>query len=164
LNFYSNLSGSYHKIKSTEDNSVENDGFSSSIYGGLQYSLPLDFTLSVGGFYMSSPITLQGESSEFYNYNFSIAKDFLNKKLNIRLTANNPFTKHIEYKSKQSTVDFLTESINNVDRQAFGISISYRFGEMKSQIKKAKRGISTEDSDSDNRQGGTGGGQQGLPQ
>ncbi len=160
FNIYANMSGEYSNIKSNADHTIGNSGFSAFMFGGAQYTMPWDLILSANGFYMRSSINLQGTNPSFYNYGLSLSKSLLDKRLNIRVYARNPFTSSFDYTSKQSTPAFHLESTNQMKQRQFGISASFRFGEMKTQIKKTQRGITNDDVMSGGSQGQSGSGDQ----
>lgn len=159
IRIYSNMSGRYTDIKSNNSNQ-KNHGFSGNIWGGGQYTFPksLKFYLNFG--YSSPYISLQSEGSSWFFHGISVSKGFLKDKLDIRAYAQNPFKKENEWKNKTQDEFFFSESLNKNRMRSFGISISFRFGEMKEQIKKARRGITNDDS-MGGGQGSQGGGQSG---
>jgi outer membrane receptor protein involved in Fe transport len=162
LRIFGNLSGSYSDLKSNNGTNLHNDGFSGNFYGGAQYTVPWDVILGLNGYCSTPRVTLQGESMAYYFYNLSVAKNFLKKKLNVRIYANNPLRETIALKNKQQSEAFYYESISHIHARQFGISVSYRFGEMKTQIKKAQRSIQNDDQmkGSDNAGGSSSGTQQ----
>jgi outer membrane receptor protein involved in Fe transport len=145
LRIFGNLSGVYSELKSNNDLHLHNNGFSGNLFGGAQYTIPLDIMLNLNGFYASPNITLQGESIAYYFYSLSASKSFLKKKLTARIFVTNPFRETMEIHNKQKSPDFYYESIRHNRIRQFGVSVSYRFGEMKSQIKKARRSIQNDD-------------------
>ena len=163
IRLYSNLSGRYTDVKSIGDFDQSNHGFSGSIWGGGQYTLPKSwkFYLNVGG--STSSVDLQSKRSGYFFHGISASKGFLKDKLDIRAFAQNPFRKNMEWKNKTETEMFRTESLYIYNSQSFGISASYRFGEMKQQIKKAARSIKNDDAmgGGQGSQSGGGGGQPG---
>ncbi len=54
-------------------------------------------------------------------------------------------------------VGFIQDSWNKYTRQRFGVSVSYRIGELKASVKKAARTISNDDVKSSGGEGGGGG-------
>lgn len=160
VRIYSNMSGRYTDIKSNNNNNDKNHGFSGNIWGGGQYSFPksLRFYLNFG--YSSPYINLQNEGSSWFFHGISLSKGFMKDRLNFRAYAQNPFKKENEWKNKRRTEFFFQESISTNYMRSFGFSVSFRFGEMKQQIKKAKRGINNDDS-MGGGQGSQGGGQSG---
>ncbi|MDL2214639.1 TonB-dependent receptor family protein [Dysgonomonas sp. OttesenSCG-928-M03] len=156
----SNISGSYVDIKSNNENNIKNSGFMGRIHSDIAYTFPQKFRLSGFGGCSTPNINLQGEGGKFYYYGFSLTKDLLNDKLNLRLFASTPFTKERTYKNTQDLPDYRMTSESVIKTQRFGLSVSFKFGEMKSRIKKTKRSITNDDS-MGGGSGGDGGGGQG---
>ena len=134
----------------------EKDGVSGRIFAGTQFTLPKDFRINLNGGYFSPWIQLQSEMSPFYFAGINISKDFLKKKLSLSVGANNPFWKTMKMETTTAGNGFHDVSTNWRSAREFRFSISYRFGTMKGQIKKVRRGISNDDSKGggENNQGG----------
>ncbi|MDR0542014.1 MAG: TonB-dependent receptor [Dysgonamonadaceae bacterium] len=145
LRIFGNLSGMYSRLQSNREPSVKNDGFSGNFYGGAQYSLPKDYALNLNGYYSSPSVSLQGKGMSYFYYSLSAAKSFLNKKLNIRLSATNLFHKNLNFKQTRESDDFYFRSEASRLMRQVNLSVSYSFGEMKAQIKKAQRTIQNDD-------------------
>ncbi len=124
---------------------TENQGFNYGAFLGASYTLPKNFRLNSNGGYMSPSVSLQGKSNGFYYYSLSLTKSFLQRKLNISATANGFLEKFVSFKSTTETDTYKSENIFTRKSPRFGISISYTFGQMKEQIKKAERGIENDD-------------------
>ena len=154
IRIFSNISGRYSDIQSTGDFEQSNQGFSGHIWGGGQYTFPKSwkFYLNFGGY--SPSIGLQNKGSSGFFHSISGSKGFLKDKLDIRAYIQNPFKKNMEWINETESEMYYIKSIYNYRMRSFGISVSYRFGEMKQQIKKASRSIKNDDS-----MGGGGGGQ-----
>lgn len=150
-NFNAILNGGvfYTKMKSDATQStgeLSSNGFSYNAFSTIQYTLPKDFRLNLNGGYFAPRITLQGKSSSFYFTSLSISKDFLKKKLSVSLSSNDPFWKTKKYTGTTNDRTFSMKSVNYMSARDFRISISYRFGSLKtSATKKAKQGISKEE-------------------
>lgn len=134
----------------------DKDGFSGRIFAGTQFTLPKDFRIHLNGGYFSPWIQLQSEMTPFYFAGVNITKDFLKKKLSVSVGANNPFWKTMKMETTTNGDGFHNVTTNWRSAREFRFSISYRFGTMKGQIKKVKRGISNDDSKGggENNQGG----------
>ena len=145
LRLFGNLGGSYINLYSNMNKTLKNSGFAGNIYGGAQYSFPKDFVLNLNGSGNTPYITLQRKSMSYYYYNISASKSFLNKKLNIRLSATNLFKDKLKFIQTTESNDFYQKTIYLEPFRQFSINVSYRFGEMKAQIKKAQRTIRNED-------------------
>ena len=145
LRIFGNISGNYVNLKSNMNSDLKNNGFSEFLYGGIQYSFPKDYVLNLNGYSSSPNILLQGKSMSYYYYSLSASKSFLNKRLTVRLSAMNLFTENLKFSSITESNDFYQKSTTIQPFRQFGINVSYRFGEMKAQIKKARRTISNDD-------------------
>ena len=71
--------------------------------------------------------------------------------------ASNFFKKYMDQSSTTEGSGFIRESNYKYSRQRFGISVSYRIGELKASVKKAARTISNDDVKSSGGEGGGGG-------
>lgn len=159
IRIFGNISGTYSDIQSNRDRNIQNSGLSTNLYGGAQYSFPKDFVLNLNGYGSSPYIMLQGKGMSYYYYSLSASKSFLNKRLTIRLNAMNIFHENLKYSNTMESNDFYQKTTVIQPFRQFGFSVSYRFGEMKAQIKKAQRTIRNEDQmqgENTNSAGGTG--------
>ena len=135
---------------------LKKDGVSGRVFAGTQFTLPKDFRINLIGGYFSPWIMLQGKQSPFYFAGLNVSKDFLKKKLSVSVGANNPFWKTMKMEMTTNGEGFRNVSTNWRSAREFRFSVSYRFGTMKGQIKKVRRGISNDDSKGggENNQGG----------
>ena len=151
---YANLYGNYTYMEGA--NGLKNDGWNLFAYGGAQQSLPHDWRISLNIYGQTPWIMLQGKGSSFFDYGLSVNKSFLNKRLTLSAFASNFFKKYTSPTSSIEGVGFTQDSWNRYTRQRFGVSVSYRIGELKASVKKAARSISNDDV-----KGGGGGGNAG---
>lgn len=151
---YLNINGSYVYIKGAEN--LKNDGWTMFAFGGIQQTLPKDWRISLNLMGQTPWIMLQGKGSRFFDYNLSVNKSFLKKRLTLSAYASNFFKKYKRNSSHLEDVNFVQDSYNRYTRQRFGFSISYRIGELKASVKKATRSISNDDVKGG---GGNGGGE-----
>jgi len=135
---------------------LKKDGVSGRVFAGTQFTLPKDFRINLNGGYFSPWIMLQGKQSPFYFAGLNVSKDFLKKKLSVSVGANNPLWKTMKMEMTTNGEGFRNVSTNWRSAREFRFSVSYRFGTMKGQIKKVRRGISNDDSKGggENNQGG----------
>jgi outer membrane receptor for ferrienterochelin and colicin len=157
IRFNINGSVNYSSMSTNDGSGLSTNGVGYSFSGGGQFTLPADIKFGMNGGYYSSRVSLQGKSSDFYYYSTSVSRDFLSKKLNVSFYARNPFEKNTKYTSYTETSDFRVDNVSTRIARSFGLSISYRFGQLKAQIKKAQRGISNDDVKGGGGQGGGGG-------
>lgn len=153
---YMNLSGDYQKLNSPAQG-LTNSGWSCFAYGGVQHTFPLDIRASLNLMGSTPYIMLQGKGSSFYDYNVSLNRSFLKeKRLTLSAFAGNFFQKYMNSESTVEGVGFRQISNYRYSRMRYGMSISYRIGELKASVKKAARSI-----DNDDVKGGGGGGEGG---
>ena len=152
-----NAASWYTDIRANNHSGLANHGFTEYIYSGIQYTFPHEFTLSLNGGYASPFVQLDGKSSGFNYTSIGATKSFLNKKLNISMSGSNPFYKYRGYSTTRETEQFYFKTVNHYPGRTFRMSVSYRFGEMKQQIQKARRGINNDDTKSGGGSGGEGG-------
>ena len=143
-----NASGSYSDYKSdNEEFTARNHGYQGNFFGNAQQTLPWDIRFSVYGGGGTPYISLQGKGSSFTYYGFSLSRSFLKeKRLTVSMNASNIFTSWSKSKSPN---------------RYYGINISWRFGELKAQVKKAARSINNDDLKGGGSGSGTTGGGQG---
>lgn len=158
-----NASGAYSDFKS-DVLDTRNSGFNGNMFGNIQQTLPWDMQLSIYGGGGTPYITLQGKGSSYYYYGLNLSKSFLKeKRLRLSLYGSNIFNKYNTYSSETITDTFSSWSKNKYYNMSYGISISWRFGELKTQVKKTARSINNDDMKSGGNSG-SGGGQQGGAQ
>lgn len=150
---YTNMSGSYSYFEGADG--LRNDGWSFFAFGGAQQTLPHDWRIGLNIFGQTPWIMLQGKGSSFFSYGLSVNKSFLKKRLTLSAYANNFFKKYMNQDSVTEGEGFISRNYNKFNQQRFGVSVSYRIGELKASVKKAARTISNDDVKSE---GGNGGG------
>ena len=93
---------------------------------------------------LSSPrITLQGKSSSLQQYNISMKKDFLVRKVSkdrvsLNFSIENFFTSGNRIRTTTTTEQFASTSIQNYYNRVFRIGLSYNFSRMEYKIKPEK--------------------------
>lgn len=125
---------------------LKNHGFEGNIFGSFQQTLPWDVRLSLNGGGGTPHISLQGKSSSFYYYAVGVSRSFLKeKRLTVSLNTSNLFNKYLSFENKINTSTFSSSSTTRVPVRYYGFNISWRFGELKAQVKKAARSINNDD-------------------
>lgn len=142
-----NLNGNLEHISmSTNDGSgLNNKGIDFSVSIGSQCILPFKILYNINVDYYSPRIELQGQNSGYYNYSMSLSRDFLNKELNISISARSPFNKKSVYTSYKQTENCYLDYLASYDIRSFRLSLNYRFGDLKNKIKKIERTITNDD-------------------
>lgn len=132
---------------------VKNDGIMYNINATTGYRFEKGWRINAS-LNMNGPnLSLQGASNSFVGSSFSVNKDIVKDKLSFSAAANNPFTKFRQNINKTAGDNFDQENNNQTFFRNFNTSLNYRFGKLKSNIKKNKKGIINDDSG-----GGLGGG------
>jgi outer membrane receptor protein involved in Fe transport len=142
---YLNGGVNYTDIQSTEDSALRNSGFSGRAFGGLTFTFPKDFRVGANGGAFMSRVQLQTKQSPFYVYSFSMMKSFLDKKLDVSLNMQNLFSKYRKTSSTTTGDGFWQESISNQTVRNLRLSVTYRFGDLKTSMKRVQRGIINDD-------------------
>ncbi len=153
---YANLFGGYTSLKGADG--LENDGWNLFAFGGAQQTFKHDWRLSVNVFGQTPWIMLQGKGSSFFSYSVNLNKSFLNRRLSLSAFASNFFQKYNKFESHIEGQGFLQDSWNKYPQMRFGLSVSYRIGELKASVKKAARTITNDDVKSGGSSSGAGGG------
>ena len=125
---------------------MHNYGWNGSFYGGIQHTLPLKLRLSLNGGGSTPYISLQGKGSGYQYYGLSLNRSFLKEdRLSVNLYCNNIFEKYRSYNNHTEGANFVSKSSSKWPSRSFGVSVSYRIGELKASVKKAARTISNDD-------------------
>lgn len=95
--------------------------------------------------YNGPNLSLQGTTNSFVTSSFSVNKDLLENKVSISFAANNVFGKYRNAINYTNGPNFTQESFNQNYQRGFTASINYRFGRLKEEIKKNKKGINNND-------------------
>lgn len=133
----------YGKVDQVE---VKNSSFEAYVYISTGYRFEkgwranADFTLKSGGVLL--PL---GKTNGFKSSTFSVNKDFIQNKLTLSGGVSNPFTKYRFVNEETIGPDFLQTSNYQTYFRRFTVSLNYRFGKLKDEIKKNKRGIKNDD-------------------
>ena len=145
LTINTNIGTTYTILESNDGRGLKNEGFNYNGSLNVRYIAWKNGTLSAFGGVFSPRIMLQGQSSAYYYNNFSVSQELFKKKLTASLSISDPFRERAKYAMTYDDTSFHQEVTNyNYNRQ-LRFNISYRFGQMKGEIKKAKRGIKNED-------------------
>ena len=140
---YSNFNGWWSYM--SDGTSLKNRGWQMFIYAGAQQTLPKDWTISAGYYAQTPTISLQGRGNSFTQYSMSVSKSFLKKRLTLSAYAIDFFTKYHRWDSSTESIGFKNTSFYKGSNRRFGVSVSYRIGELKAGVKKAERSIENDD-------------------
>jgi outer membrane receptor protein involved in Fe transport len=149
---YINADGGYSNLESPAQG-LKNHGWNGSIYSGIQYTFPskIRFSINMGG--GTPEYNLQGKSNGYYYYSLSLNRSFFNDRFTVSANAGDFFKKYYTYNSTTNGLNFLSKESTRNSNRNFGISLSYRIGNLKAAVKKASRTISNDDVKSGGSQG-----------
>lgn len=142
-----NAGGMYADYKSEESYlNQRNSGFSGNMFLNVQQTLPWELRLSLYGGGSTPYISLQGKGSSYSFYGMGLSRSFLKeKRLTVSLNASNMFNKYITFDSRTNAATFCSWSKSKSPNRNFGINVSWRFGELKAQVKRTSRSINNDD-------------------
>lgn len=140
--YYVNLNAESELLKQS------NAGWQTNFNIGIDWTLPRNFSMSAYGGFWTPWIDLQGRGEETgYYYGLGFAKSWLkDKALQLQLSAGNflPAKRTGSYRQEDETV--LLQSRYTYSQWNVGLSLSYSFGGLKSQVRKTAAVIERETS------------------
>lgn len=131
-----------------------------SAYYGINwnYTGPGDVKFGVYGGQQLRQVMLQGYNKGWYYYGIWIGRDFLKNRLNVSINANNFFKAYTPWTSVTDTPTLYTRQTHQSRNADVSLSISWKFGHLKENVKKTGLDVSNDDSvESDGKRGGRGG-------
>ena len=125
-----------------------NFGWSDSYSLSLQQRLPLKLRLSLSAYGKigHSPSSVYALQHSYFDYYASLQRSFLKgDRLTVRLTANAPFTKYWTMEAETVNGDYQAFEKSWNRGRSFSLAVSWRFGSLKSRVKKAEHSIDNND-------------------
>ena len=160
LSVNTNVGVTYTILETNDGRNLKNEGFNYSGSLNIRYTAWKNGTISGYGGIYSPRIMLQGTSSKYWYSGINVTQELFKKKLSASLSVSDPFRSKVKYESTFDDPTFHQNSVTSYTNRALRINLSYRFGQMKGEIKKAKRGIKNDDVKSGGSSTGGEGGQQ----
>lgn len=157
LNLYTNLSGGYGDYSSTRAG-YSNKGWDYNGFLGARWNAWKDGAISANLGYYSGFRMLVGTTAPFAFCGFSVSQSFFNKQLQVNLSVSDPFSKDRKFTMHIKNDDYRIDSYNYNPCQYVRLGVTYRFGQMKNSVKKARRSINNDDLKSGNSGAGAGSG------
>lgn len=134
---------SYNSLSSP---SISNKGWTGNYSTNISYTAPLDIRLVGYAGQQIHGIQLQGSNSGYNYYGLAINRDFLkNKSLNISIRSTNFLNKYITYTQTQTVGTRTIKTEGKSANRDLGITISWRFGNLKERRKTASTTITNDD-------------------
>lgn len=126
-------------------NSWENNGFCGSVFTNFSQKFGDGWRLVLSAGCGRQEISLGSNPEIFYTYGGYISKSFIGEKLTIALRGQDFLQSYKKGTAKQIYPEFhLTQKMRYYNN-TFGITVSYRFGELKESVRKATRSITNDD-------------------
>lgn len=122
-----------------------NSGVVGYAFSYIGYKIADTWRAGVNVGYNSSYVSLQGRGSSNVFTGMSVSRDILNKKGSIFFNVNNPQSKNRTYSSYTRDPAFYQTSYSENPLRSFNFGFNYRFGKLKTEIKKNQRGIDNDD-------------------
>jgi outer membrane receptor protein involved in Fe transport len=144
-NIYFNGNVNYSKLEATNGYSISNEGFGYQAMLGARCVLWKDGSVSFNGMVYSPDVMLQGKSSGYYFTSLGVSQYFLKRKLILSMSVSDPLWKNKTFTSEYKDLTFWSHSEQTQSSRYARLSLTYNFGKMNLEVKKASRGINNDD-------------------
>lgn len=131
----------------------KNKGITGNAFTNLGYKLDNGYRFGFDAGFFSGNVLLQGKSGHFIYTSYSASKEMFKKKVTLAFAATNPYQKFFTSKQYTNTPDYSQVAHNQSRYSNFRVSLNYKFGKLKSDIKKNQRGINNDDTKSGGKSG-----------
>lgn len=161
LSFNGNVN--YNDLKSDNLN-LQNHRWTTMLWAMVTQQLPWKLRLTgFAGQFGGNINGLYGHSSNMFFYNLGLQRSFLKEdRLTVRLSAHRPFSgRYINSSNYTDRGDYTGYDRSWFTSRLFSVSVSFRFGSLKAQVKKTATTIENSDIVGGNRKGGDSGTPQG---
>lgn len=137
---------------------IHKGGVEGNAFLGWNYRLTNGLRLSLNGGGSTRSVTLQGKGSSFYYYGLSASKSFLKEdRLTLTVNASNFFTPYTHFKTYTEATGMISRSNFKAQNWNVGFSVSWKFGSLKSDVKKTDANIDNDDKPSTDNSKSVGG-------
>ena len=143
--FNGSMGYSYYKSK---EMGLKNDRLSGSVFTNVTQNLPWNLELTgYCGMWGGGAYDLYGHSkSATFFHGFGLQRSFLSEdRLTVRLSASNPFKKHMDYTTIIDKGDVTGWSSYRYIQSRIDLSVSFRFGSLQTSVKRADKSIENDD-------------------
>jgi outer membrane receptor protein involved in Fe transport len=145
LNAYFNGGISYSKLEANTAYAITNEGFSGRGSFGGRWTAWKDGSVNVNAGLFSADIMLQGKSSTFFYTSIGVSQYLLKRKMMLGFSASDPFWRTKTYVFDSEDITFKSHNVSSFLAQTLRFNVTYNFGKMDLQVKKARRGIQNDD-------------------
>jgi len=145
INAYFNGGINYSKLEANTEYAISNEGFSGRASFGGRWTAWKDGSVNVNAGIYSADIMLQGKSSTFFYTSIGMSQYLFKRKMMLSLSASDPFWHSKTYIYEADDITFNSHNEYSYLAQTLRFSVTYNFGKMDLQVKKARRGIQNDD-------------------
>ncbi|HEY8927620.1 MAG TPA: outer membrane beta-barrel family protein [Mucilaginibacter sp.] len=146
INFNLNTRLAYTWIRGYYNSQLySNSGLVGNAFSYIGYKISDTWRTGVNLGYYSSYVSLQGRGSSAVFSGISVSKDVFNKKGSFFFNVNNPTSKNRTFSSYTRDPAFYQSNSSLQPLRSFNFGFNYRFGKLKTEIKKNQRGIDNDD-------------------
>lgn len=140
------LNGSVGYSHMSDGQSLRNHGWCTNIDASLQQTFAKTWIFNASYYVQTPQPTLQGKDARYQWYNFSLSKSFMDKRLTLTAYIINPFGKrYFCYRSETVANNFRTTASSSWCQLYYGVSVRFRIGKLKAQVKRAERSVENDD-------------------
>ncbi len=145
FNYYINLQPAFKTFSAPHMN-IQDERFGGTLFAGCNWMAWKGGTVSVngGGGLPDGDMQMESELMWYY-YGLSVSQRFFDDKLKVTLSANNIFNKYNNYRLHSYGDGFETITQGGQRSQRLQLSVTYSFGKLNAQVKKAQRSIVNDD-------------------
>lgn len=153
LTLRGNFDINQHKVVEASEELNVHDPYSNwitRVFLSGSYSFAKGWKAEVFGFYNSQRWSIQGRLPSFSMMNFGIQKEIFGDRGTLGLTVTDPFNKSKTFETHLQGAGFTQESRFSIPFQSFGLTFSYRFGNLDFKQQDRKSAIENTDLKSGN--------------
>lgn len=140
-----NAGTGYTTLNANDGSGLKNHGWSGNGYLNLNAQPWKNGNVFAGVGFWSGGVGLQSESSMSWFHSIGISHGFLDKKLRLAVSVSNPFQGKMTFTANSFGPDFAQVSHNYQPMRSLRVNLTWNFGKMQAQVKKARRGIRNDD-------------------
>jgi hypothetical protein len=145
LTFNINLGINYSILESNDSRNLKNEGFNYNGSMNMRYNAWKNGIVSFYTGYYSPSIRLQGQYGKYWYSNINVTQELFKKKLSASVSVSNPFRSYFKFEDSFDDPTFRQNMVSCYYNRMLRFNLSYSFGQMNGEIKKARRGIKNED-------------------
>lgn len=164
LTFSLNAGTGYTTLSANDGSGLKNQGWSGNGFLNINAQPWKNGNIYAGAGFWSGGVGLQYHGTTTWFHSIGVSHGFLDKKLKLGLSVSNPFQGKISYTGTSFGPNFEQQTYDYRHARSLRVNLTWTFGKMQAQVKKARRGIRNDDVKSGGSQQGGGAGGSGMAQ